>query len=166
MARITATDCLDQVDNRFQLVLIAARRARQLIFGSPPLVEDHGEKPTVLALREIAAGEVGPEILEEEVMLPGFTQIGGAEPEERFPEFAEFAEDAATEETESAAEDSSDTASAEAAPDDTPAEDAAEAPAEDVAPEADAPDEATDEDDASAAAASAPEDAEAEKTPD
>jgi len=71
MARITVTDCLDHVDNRFQLVLVATKRARQLILGAEPMVEPDNDKPTVIALREIAEGLVGPSILEEEVTLPG-----------------------------------------------------------------------------------------------
>ena len=71
MARITVTDCLDHVDNRFQLVLIATKRARQLILGAEPLVEAENDKPTVIALREIAEGLIGPSILDEEVTLPG-----------------------------------------------------------------------------------------------
>lgn len=71
MARITVTDCLEHVDNRFQLVLVATKRARQLILGSEPLVEPDNDKPTVIALREIAEGLVGPSILDEEVTLPG-----------------------------------------------------------------------------------------------
>ena len=66
MARVTVTDCLEHVDNRFQLVLVAAKRARQLIFGAEPLVEVDNDKPTVLALREIAEGLVGPSILDDE----------------------------------------------------------------------------------------------------
>ena len=54
MARITVEDCLDKVDNRFQLVLAAARRARQLAMGTQPLVPWENDKPTVVALREIA----------------------------------------------------------------------------------------------------------------
>ena len=65
MARITVDDCLEKIPNRFQLTLVAAYRARQLANGSDPFV--HGasqkDKPTVLALREIAAGKVGVEIL-------------------------------------------------------------------------------------------------------
>lgn len=65
MARITVDDCLDNIPNRFQLTLVAACRARQLSNGAEPLVSTHGQKdkPTVLALREIAAGMVGLEIL-------------------------------------------------------------------------------------------------------
>lgn len=66
MARITVEDCLDNVDNRFQLVLVATRRARQLINGADPFVERGNDKPTVLALREIAAGFVTNAILEDE----------------------------------------------------------------------------------------------------
>jgi len=65
MARVTIVDCLEHVDNRFQLVLIAAKRARQLLLGAEPLVERGQDKPTVLALREIAEGHIGPSILEE-----------------------------------------------------------------------------------------------------
>ncbi len=65
MARITVDDCLDKIPNRFQLTLVAAYRSRQLANGSEPLVNSHGakDKPTVMALREIAAGMVGVEIL-------------------------------------------------------------------------------------------------------
>ncbi len=64
MARVTVTDCLEHVDNRFQLVLIASKRARQLSMGAKPLVEEEGDKPTVIALREIAANLVDASILE------------------------------------------------------------------------------------------------------
>ena len=54
MARITVEDCLEHVDNRFDLVLLAARRARQISQGAEPLVPAENDKPTVIALREIA----------------------------------------------------------------------------------------------------------------
>ncbi len=54
MARITVEDCLEHVDNRFDLVLLAARRARQIAQGADPLVPPENDKPTVIALREIA----------------------------------------------------------------------------------------------------------------
>jgi len=54
MARITVEDCLEHVDNRFDLVLLAARRARQIAQGADPLVPAENDKPTVIALREIA----------------------------------------------------------------------------------------------------------------
>ena len=56
MARVTVEDCLKNVENRFKLVLLASKRARQLFMGSEPLVERENDKPTVLALREIAEG--------------------------------------------------------------------------------------------------------------
>jgi DNA-directed RNA polymerase subunit omega len=56
MARVTVEDCLKNVKNRFELVLIAAKRARQLMHGKEPRVEWDNDKPTVVALREIAAG--------------------------------------------------------------------------------------------------------------
>ncbi len=67
MARITVEDCLDHVDNRFELVLVGAKRARQLsIGGKEPLVEVGNDKPTLVALREIEQGLVTAEILEEQ----------------------------------------------------------------------------------------------------
>lgn len=64
MARITVEDCLSHVDNRFDLVLLATRRARQLAGGVEPLVPRQNDKPTVVALREIAEGLLDPEVLE------------------------------------------------------------------------------------------------------
>lgn len=64
MARITVEDCLDNVDSRFQLVLVAAKRARQLSNGAPTELAWENDKATVLALREIADGLIGPSILE------------------------------------------------------------------------------------------------------
>lgn len=58
MARVTVEDCLRNVKNRFELVIIAARRARQLMHGKEPKVEWDNDKPTVVALREIAEGYV------------------------------------------------------------------------------------------------------------
>lgn len=70
MARVTVEDCLDKVDNRFQLVLMASKRARQLAMGSEPLVPWENDKPTVVALREIAADKITRSILDE----PGVVQ--------------------------------------------------------------------------------------------
>ena len=69
MARITIDDCLEQIPNRFQLTLVAAFRSRQLANGAEPLIDiaDSNDKPSVLALREIAAGLVGTEILKKNV---------------------------------------------------------------------------------------------------
>ena len=60
MARVTVEDCLDNVDNRFQLVLVASRRARQLAMGVEPLLAWENDKPTVMALREIAERKIDP----------------------------------------------------------------------------------------------------------
>ena len=65
MARITVEDCLEKVENRFQLVLIATKRARQLAQGANPLVDPDNDKPTVIALREIAEGLVTANILDD-----------------------------------------------------------------------------------------------------
>ena len=65
MARITVEDCLDNIDNIFEMVLVAAKRARRIAHGADPLVELENDKPTVLALREIAEGHITPSILEE-----------------------------------------------------------------------------------------------------
>ena len=65
MARVTVEDCLDNVDNRFQLVLVATKRARQLANGRDAMVDWENDKPTVVALREIADGHVTREILNE-----------------------------------------------------------------------------------------------------
>jgi len=63
MARITVEDCLDKVENRFHLVLAAARRARELAMGKEPLVPWENDKPTVVALREFAEGKLDPATL-------------------------------------------------------------------------------------------------------
>jgi len=67
MARVTVEDCLSNVDNRFQLVLVATKRARQISLGAEPFVEEENDKPTVIALREIAEGLVTREILVDEI---------------------------------------------------------------------------------------------------
>ena len=61
MARITVEDCLNRIDNRFEMVLTATKRARQIAHGADPLGEEQNDKPTVIALREIAEGLVNPE---------------------------------------------------------------------------------------------------------
>ena len=72
MARITVEDCIEKIPNRFELVLAAAKRARQITRGSPLLVPYEKDKATVIALREIAVGMVDKSILEEapESVLP------------------------------------------------------------------------------------------------
>jgi DNA-directed RNA polymerase subunit omega len=67
MARVTVEDCLENVENRFELVMVASKRARQLATGGKdPLVQEESDKPTVIALREIAEGLVTNEILHRE----------------------------------------------------------------------------------------------------
>jgi DNA-directed RNA polymerase subunit omega len=63
MARITVEDCLQVVENRFELVLMATKRARQLSKGAQALVESDNDKPTVTALREIASNKITQELL-------------------------------------------------------------------------------------------------------
>ncbi|MEM7254093.1 MAG: DNA-directed RNA polymerase subunit omega [Pseudomonadota bacterium] len=58
MARITVEDCLDKVGNRFDLVLLAAKRARQITLGATPMLDEENDKPTVIALREIAESKI------------------------------------------------------------------------------------------------------------
>lgn len=66
MARITVEDCLDHVDNRFELVLVGSKRARQLaVGGRDPMVPEENDKPTVIALREIEEGYIDASILDE-----------------------------------------------------------------------------------------------------
>ena len=65
MARITVEDCLENIENIFEMVLVAAKRSRRLAHGADPMVELENDKPTVVALREIAEGHVTPAILEE-----------------------------------------------------------------------------------------------------
>ncbi len=70
MARITVEDCLENVDNRFELVLTATRRARQLVQdGARPLLEAKNDKPTVTALREIAEGLIDDDIMDTQDQL-------------------------------------------------------------------------------------------------
>ena len=63
MARITVDDCLKLIPNRFELTLAATYRARQISNGAAPMLEANRDKPTVIALRELAAGQYGVEIL-------------------------------------------------------------------------------------------------------
>ncbi|MFT7132277.1 MAG: DNA-directed RNA polymerase subunit omega [Cyclobacteriaceae bacterium] len=66
MARVTVEDCLEHVDNRFELVMVSSKRARQLATGGKdPMVPVENDKPTVLALREIAGGFINASILKE-----------------------------------------------------------------------------------------------------
>ncbi|MDX1508896.1 MAG: DNA-directed RNA polymerase subunit omega [Woeseiaceae bacterium] len=65
MARITVEDCLENIENIFEMVLVASKRARRIAHGAEPMVDLENDKPTVVALREIADGLVTPAILDE-----------------------------------------------------------------------------------------------------
>ena len=65
MARITVEDCLENIGNIFEMVLVASKRARRVAHGAEPMVELENDKPTIIALREIAEGLVTPAILDE-----------------------------------------------------------------------------------------------------
>lgn len=77
MARVTVEDCLDNVDNRFALVLLATKRTRQLLKGATPLVEHQKNKAPVLALREIAANKVRFDKDLREIMISSPTELKG-----------------------------------------------------------------------------------------
>ncbi|MAF83717.1 MAG: DNA-directed RNA polymerase subunit omega [Gammaproteobacteria bacterium] len=80
MARITVEDCTNQIDNLFELVIVAAKRARKLANGADALVEWENDKPTVVALREIAGGLINEQILEE-IDQPEEDQLSSEEAE-------------------------------------------------------------------------------------
>ena len=83
MARITVEDCLDHVNNRFDLVLLATKRARQLVNGVDPLLPWENDKPTVMALREIAEGLVDDQVVapkeEPEIDIAALEESFGAD---------------------------------------------------------------------------------------
>ncbi len=81
MARITVEDCLDKVENRFELVLLATKRARQLLAGAEPLVPWGDDKATVVALREIAAGKLDIDKLRDLDMNGGVNPLEGTAPQ-------------------------------------------------------------------------------------
>jgi DNA-directed RNA polymerase subunit omega len=72
MARVTVEDCLDKVENRFELVLVAAKRARQLSRGAEATIAEEGDKPTVIALRELAANKIDPKIIMQDEETPPY----------------------------------------------------------------------------------------------
>ncbi len=122
MARITVEDCLENVENRFELVLVAARRTRQLQLGSDPLVPEDRDKHTVIALREIADGMITNEILKETEIDPlkeleeafaaaGETEAIGGTEDAKAPVQAEGVKEGANEsagQSEASSEESSD----------------------------------------------------------
>ncbi len=70
MARVTVEDCLTQIENQFELTLVAAKRARQIARGADPRVDMGNDKSTVVALREIAECKVNKSVLDEEDLPP------------------------------------------------------------------------------------------------
>ncbi|MDM7322416.1 MAG: DNA-directed RNA polymerase subunit omega [Gammaproteobacteria bacterium] len=96
MARVTVEDCLKDIDNRFQLVLMAAKRARQIEAGAQPLVDPERDKPTVIALREIAEGKLTQAVLNEvHVHPPVRSRISEFEIRDELSEFRGEDEEAA-----------------------------------------------------------------------
>jgi len=72
MARVTVEDCLDQVENRFELVILASKRARQIANGAEPTVEWDNDKPTVVALRELASNSIDKDVVMADPDTPPF----------------------------------------------------------------------------------------------
>ncbi|MFG1298891.1 DNA-directed RNA polymerase subunit omega [Xanthobacter sp. V3C-3] len=83
MARVTVEDCIDKVDNRFELVLLAAHRARMISSGQQITIDRDNDKNPVVALREIADETVSPEDLKEDLIhsLQKYTEVDEPEPE-------------------------------------------------------------------------------------
>ena len=83
MARVTVEDCIDKVENRFELVLLASHRARMISSGSPITIDRDNDKNPVVALREIADETISPEDLNEEFIhsLQKFVEVDEPEPE-------------------------------------------------------------------------------------
>ena len=95
MARVTVEDCLYAVDNRFELVLVAVKRARQIANGREPLVPWENDKPTVVALREVAEGYIDESIMQErehnfdellEMETAGLQEGFGDVPQSNYPQ--------------------------------------------------------------------------------
>lgn len=123
MARITVEDCLDKVDNRFELVMVASKRARQLqIEGKDPMVPVDNDKPSVIALREIAENFVNADILIEKPSI---------DIEDSFETSSPSSEEAAEAASESDAESASETDSEDDGEESTAAADNGEETAED-----------------------------------
>lgn len=72
MARVTVEDCLDQVENRFELVILSSKRARQLSNGAEPTLDWDNDKPTVMALRELAENTVNKEVVMSDPDTPPY----------------------------------------------------------------------------------------------
>jgi len=111
MARVTVEDCLENVENRFELVMLATKRSRQIATGGKdPLVKEDSDKPTVIALREIAEGLITPDLLKAPAIEDEFLDVGSeasaaAEAAALAAAAEEVGEAAATHEDEDVAED-------------------------------------------------------------
>jgi DNA-directed RNA polymerase subunit omega len=83
MARVTVEDCVDKVENRFELVLLASHRARMIASGAPLTIDRDNDKNPVIALREIADQTVAPEDLKEDLIhsLQKYVEVDEPEPE-------------------------------------------------------------------------------------
>ncbi len=91
MARVTVEDCLENVNSRFELVLLASKRARQLVNGKEAMVDWENDKPTVVALREIGEGKISNKILDKMAEDERLARLA-AEAEAAAAEAAELAE--------------------------------------------------------------------------
>lgn len=85
MARLTIEDCLETITNRYDLVVLATKRARQIAFGADLLVEEDNDKPTVIALREIAEGLVTLDNIDEIGRPTPLDEFEDSEEEAAFP---------------------------------------------------------------------------------
>lgn len=91
MARITVEDCLDKVDNRFELIMLASKRAHQLATGGKlPKVDEENDKPAVLALREIEEGLISEEILAEQARQDALEEMADEAPSDDQDEMPTF----------------------------------------------------------------------------
>lgn len=93
MARVTVEDCLEHVDNRFELVLVATKRARQIASGKEPMVPWENDKPTVVALREIAENKLNMALLDQIETERGTDEVSKISVEEVTAETTQVAED-------------------------------------------------------------------------
>ena len=91
MARVTVEDCIDKVDNRFELVLLAGHRARQISQGAPITVDRDNDKNPVVALREIADETLSPGDLKEDLIHSLQKHVEVDEPEADVPELTDTA---------------------------------------------------------------------------
>lgn len=96
MARVTVEDCVDKIENRFELVLLASHRARQIAQGQPITIDRDNDKNPVVALREIADETLSPGDLKEDLIHSLQKHVEVDEPEPQAPSQASLPEDAST----------------------------------------------------------------------